>query len=73
MTKRLHTASVIQMLLVALVTVTPAFGQGGHGGHGMMGDGAHAADMQVFYQLFEHRTEIARQVLSARGRHRNRH
>ena len=28
----------------------------------MMGDGAHAADMQVFHQLFEHRTEITRQV-----------
>ena len=57
-----HTASVIQMLLIALVTVTPAFGQGGRGCHGMMGDGAHAADMQVFHQLFEHRTEITRQV-----------
>ena len=63
MTKRLHTASVIQMLLVALVTVTPAFGQGGHGGHGMMGHGAHAADMQVFHQLFDHRAEITRQVV----------
>lgn len=29
----------------------------------MMSDGAHAADMQVFHQLFEHRTEITRQVL----------
>ena len=63
MTKRLHTASVIQMLLIALVTVTPAFGQGGHGGHGRMG-GTHAADMQVFHQLFEHRTEINRQVVA---------
>ena len=27
-----HTASVIQMLLIALITVTPAFGQGGRGG-----------------------------------------
>ena len=29
----------------------------------MMGDGAHAADMQLFHQLFEHRAEIHRQVL----------
>jgi hypothetical protein len=29
----------------------------------MMGDSAHAADMQVFHQLFDHRTEIKRQVL----------
>jgi hypothetical protein len=59
MTKRLHTV-VIQVLLVALLTVAPAFGQGGH--RGMMGHGAHAADMQVFHRLFEHRTEITRQV-----------
>ena len=64
MTKRIHTAAVIQMLLIALVTVTPAFGQGGRRGRGMMGDGAHAADMQVFHQLFEHRTEINRQVVA---------
>ena len=63
MTKRLHTLSVIQMLLVALITVTPAFGQG-RGGRGMMGEGAHAADMQVFHQLFEHRAEITRQVIT---------
>ena len=30
----------------------------------MMGDAAHAADMQVFHQLFEHRTEISRQVIA---------
>ena len=64
MTRRLHTVSIIQMLLIALITVTPAFGQGGHGARGMMGDGAHAADMQVFHQLFEHRTEINRQVIA---------
>jgi hypothetical protein len=53
------------MLLIALITVTPAFGQGGRGGRGMMGgDGAHAADMQVFHQLFDHRAEINRQVLT---------
>jgi uncharacterized protein len=63
MTKRLHTATLIQTLLIAAVVVTPAFGQGGRGGRGMMGDGAHAADMQVFHQLFDHRTEITRRVL----------
>ena len=63
MTKQLHAASVVRILVVALVTVTPAFGQGGHGGHGMMGHGAHAADMQVFHQLFDHRAEITRQVV----------
>ena len=31
MTKRLYTASFIQMLLIALITVTPAFGQAGRG------------------------------------------
>ena len=64
MTKRLHTATAGRMLLIALITVTPAFGQGGRGGRGMMDDGAHAADMQVFHQLFAHRTEINRQVLA---------
>lgn len=29
----------------------------------MMRDGAHAADMQVFHQLFDHRTEITRRVV----------
>jgi hypothetical protein len=64
MTKRLHTASFIQVLLIALILVTPVFGQGGRGGRGMMGDAAHAADMQLFHQLFEHRTEINRQVVA---------
>jgi hypothetical protein len=63
MTKRLHTATLIPTLLIAAVAVTPAFGQGGRGGRGMMGDGAHAADMQVFHQLFDYRTEITRRVL----------
>ena len=64
MTKQFHTASFIQMLLIALILVTPAFGQGGRGGRGMMGDAAHAADMQLFHQLFEHRTENNRQVIA---------
>jgi hypothetical protein len=51
------------MLLIALIAVTPVFGRGGRGGGGMMHDGAHAADMQVFHQLFDHRTEIARHVV----------
>jgi uncharacterized protein len=63
MAKRLDTAAVIHLVLIALVAATPAFGQGGRMGGGMMGDGAHAADMQVFHQLFEHRTEIDRQVV----------
>jgi hypothetical protein len=63
MTKRLHTASLIQTLLIAVIAVTPAFGQVERGGRGMMGDGAHAADMLVFHQLFDHRTEITRHVL----------
>lgn len=64
MTKRLFTLPVIQLLLIALIAVTPAFGQGGRGGRGMMGDSAQAADMQLFHQLFEHRTEITRQVIA---------
>ena len=28
----------------------------------MISDSAHASDMQVFHQLFEHRTEIIRQI-----------
>lgn len=63
MVKPLYTAAVIPAMLTALLTVTPAFAQGGRGGRGMMGDGAHAADMQVFHQLFDHRTEIDRQVV----------
>lgn len=64
MTKRLGAATIMPVLLIALMTVTPAFGQGGRGGRGMMGDAAHAADMQLFHQLFEHRTEIKRHVLA---------
>ena len=30
----------------------------------MMGDATHAADMQLFHQLFEHRAEITRQVIA---------
>ena len=63
MTKRLYTAALAQGLLVALLAVTPAFGQGGPGGRGMMmHDPGQGADMQLFHQLFEHRTEIERHV-----------
>ncbi len=62
MTKLLYTACVTPVLLIALLTVTPAFGQRGPGGRGMMGDPAHAADMRLFHQLFEHRADITRQV-----------
>ena len=62
MTARLHSTSLIQALLITALAFTPAFGQG-RGGQGMMGDSAHAADMQVFHHLFDHRTEITRHVL----------
>jgi hypothetical protein len=65
MTKPLYTALLAPGLLIALMTVTPAFGQRGPGGRGMMmGDAAHQADMQLFHQLFEHRAEITRQVIA---------
>lgn len=62
MTRQLRTALFIPALLVAFAGVTPAFGQGARGGRGMMGNPAHAADMELFHQLFEHRAEINRQV-----------
>jgi hypothetical protein len=48
-------------LSAALITAAPALGQGGRG-RGMMGDSAHDADMQVFHQLLDHRSEITRDV-----------
>ena len=64
MTRQLHTAAFIS-LLIALIGVPRAFGQGGHDGqHMMMGDQAQAADMQLFHQLFAHRAEIDRQVIA---------
>lgn len=59
----LRTSGPIFVLLIALVTAAPVFGQGGRGGRGVMSDSAHGADMQVLHQLFDHRTEIKRQVL----------
>jgi hypothetical protein len=63
MTKTLYARGSVYALLIALISVSPAFGQGGRGHQGMMSDSAHAADMQVFHQLFDHRSEITRQVL----------
>ena len=60
MTIRRHAAALLPALLITAIAAAPAFTQGR--GRGMMGDAAHAADMQVFHQLFEHRTEITRQV-----------
>ena len=79
MTKALYASGLTYAVLITLISVSPAFAQGGRGYPGMMGggcpgmmgggcpgmmgDSAHAADMQVFHQLFDHRAEIKRQVL----------
>jgi hypothetical protein len=60
MMKALNSACLVLTVLIAGFMVTPASGQG----RGMMGDPAHAADMQLFHQLFDHRTEITRQVVN---------
>jgi hypothetical protein len=65
MTKALYVSAPAYAVLVLLSTVSPASGQGGRGCPGcpgMWGDPAHAADMQVFHQLFDHRAEITRHV-----------
>lgn len=54
---------VLQALFVALIAGAPASAQGRGARGGMMGDSAHAADMQLFHQLFEHRAEIDRKVI----------
>ena len=63
MSRQLRISWLAPAVLIALVTALPAFGQGGRGGRGMMGDEAHAADMQLFHQLFAHRSEITRHVV----------
>lgn len=63
MTERLLLTGCAHLLVIALSAAAPAFAQCGPGCQGMMGDGAHAADMQVFHQLFAHRAEITRHVL----------
>jgi hypothetical protein len=63
MTNRLHTTRLVQALLVAVMAVTPAFGQGGRADRGMMNDAGHLADMQVLQQLFDHRAEVSRKVV----------
>ena len=60
MTTRRHASVFVQALLIAAIGAMPALGQ--EHGRGMMGDAAHAADMQVFHQLFDHRGEIKRQA-----------
>lgn len=57
-----HYAGTVSVLLVALAGAPPAFSQGRGPQGKMMGDPAHAADMLVFHQLFDHRSEIKRQV-----------
>jgi hypothetical protein len=65
------TRSLQILLLIAAIGVVPVFGQGRHGGQGqgarggrgMMSDDAHAADMQLFHELFAHRAEITRKVV----------
>jgi hypothetical protein len=55
-------ANSVHVMLMALLATVPAFGQTGRGG-GMMGDPAHAADMQVLHRLFEYRDQITRRVI----------
>ena len=71
MPKTPHAHGLTLALLIVLVGASQASGQGGHGCRmgsggcpGMAGDSAHAADMQVFHQLFDHRSDITRQVLA---------
>ena len=59
MWKSLQTLA-LTALLASVVTAAPATSQGGRGA--MMQDPTHAADMQVFQQLFDHRAEITRRV-----------
>jgi hypothetical protein len=63
MKKHLCSTTIVSLVIV-LATVAPSSGQGKGGGRAMMGDPSHAADMQLFHRLFEHRTEISRQVIA---------
>ena len=63
MTKALYAPVAVLALLIAAISVSPAFSQGGRGRHGMTSDSAHASDMQLFHELFDHRSEVKRQVL----------
>jgi hypothetical protein len=64
MTPRLHAIGAASALLVVLIAATPAPAQHARGGPGMMHDGSHAADMQLFHQMFDHRAEITRNVVT---------
>ena len=63
MTPRCSARFALPSLLVALMAVAPLPGQGGGAGRGMMADPSHAADMQMFQKLFDHRAEITRQII----------
>ena len=64
MIKELRISWLAPAALLVLITALPALGQGGRGGRGMMGDSAHADDMELFHQLFAHRSEITRNVVT---------
>jgi hypothetical protein len=64
MTRRLRIIQItFGALCLALLATAPALAQRGAACCGMMGDDTHAADMQLFHQLFEHRAEITREVI----------
>lgn len=54
---------LVGAVLIAMIIAGPARGQGPQGHGPMRHDAAHAADMQLFHQLFDHRSEISRQVV----------
>lgn len=54
---------LVSAVLIGLLTAVPTRGQGPQGHGPMRHDAAHAADMQRFHQLFDHRSEISRQVV----------
>jgi hypothetical protein len=68
MTKK-YAPTLFLMMLAGAIAIAPAFAQGaGRGmGRGMMGDPAHKADMEVFHQLLDHRTEITRDVVKLKN------
>lgn len=54
--------SVLVAGLAVVVFAQPPQGRGMGQGRGMMMDETHMADMQLIHQLFDHRTEITREV-----------
>ena len=61
--KRLFERSAPLLIVAALVASAPTSGQTGRGRGAAMADDTHAADMQLFHQLFDHRKEITRRVI----------